>query len=132
MHQQDRNVVKAAALQVVEGLDSMLRMPGGCFEQTSSSTYPNVLVMDYLKTSKKLTPEIQAKAEGFISLGYQRLVTFEDGGKKAFVELPGKNPKDEPKKVEISTGISDGLNIEVTKGLKKGDQVVQRPPKTIS
>ena len=35
-------------------------------------------------------------------------------------------------KVEIQTGISDGLNIEVTSGLKKGDQVVQRPPKTIS
>lgn len=69
-----------ALSQVVEGLDSILRMPGGCFEQTSSSTYPNVLVMDYLKTSKKLTPEIQAKAEGFISLGYQRLVTFEVQG----------------------------------------------------
>jgi uncharacterized protein YfaS (alpha-2-macroglobulin family) len=70
-----------ALSQVVEGLDSMLRMPSGCFEQTSSTTYPNILVMDYLKTSKKLTPEIQAKAEGFISLGYQRLVTFEvDGG----------------------------------------------------
>lgn len=79
-----------ALSQVVEGLDSMLRMPGGCFEQTSSSTYPNVLVMDYLKTSKKLTPEIQAKAEGFISLGYQRLVTFEvqGGGFSWFGEAP--------------------------------------------
>ena len=61
----------------------------------------------------------------------ERLVTFEDGGKKAFVELPGRNPKDEPKKVEITTGISDGLNIEVTGGVKKGDQLVQRPPKQI-
>jgi uncharacterized protein YfaS (alpha-2-macroglobulin family) len=79
-----------ALSQVVEGLDSMLRMPGGCFEQTSSTTYPNVLVMDYLKTSKKLTPEIQAKAEGFISLGYQRLVTFEvqGGGFSWFGEAP--------------------------------------------
>jgi len=59
-------------------------------------------------------------------------VTFEDGGKKAFVELPGKDPKAEPKKVEIKTGISDGLNVEVTSGLKKGDQLVQRPPKQIS
>lgn len=69
-----------ALSQVVEGLDSILQMPGGCFEQTSSSTYPNVLVMDYLKASKKITPEIQAKAEGYISLGYQRLVTFEVNG----------------------------------------------------
>jgi hypothetical protein len=32
--------------QVVEGMDAILRMPGGCFEQTSSSTYPNVRFLD--------------------------------------------------------------------------------------
>jgi len=62
----------------------------------------------------------------------ERLVLFEDGGKKTYVELPGANPKDEPKKVEIKTGISDGLNIEVVAGVKKGDKVVERPPKEIS
>ena len=79
-----------ALSQVVEGLDSILQMPGGCFEQTSSSTYPNVLVLDYLKASKKLTPELQAKAEGYISLGYQRLVTFEvqGGGFSWFGQAP--------------------------------------------
>src|SRR4029077_20492548 len=41
--------------QVIEGMDSILRMPGGCFEQTSSSTYPNVLALDYMKRTKKLT-----------------------------------------------------------------------------
>lgn len=76
--------------QVVEGLDSMLRMPGGCFEQTSATTYPNVLVLDYMKTTKKITPEIQVKAEGFISNGYQRLVTFEvpGGGFSWFGQAP--------------------------------------------
>jgi uncharacterized protein YfaS (alpha-2-macroglobulin family) len=66
--------------QVVEGMDSILRMPGGCFEQTSSSTYPNVLALDYMKRTKKLTPEVHAKAEGYIANGYQRLVTFEVPG----------------------------------------------------
>ena len=66
--------------QVVEGMDSILRMPGGCFEQTSSSTYPNVLALDYMKRTKKLTPEIHAKAEGYIANGYQRLLTFEVPG----------------------------------------------------
>lgn len=76
--------------QVVEGLDSILRMPSGCFEQTSATTYPNVLVLDYMKTTKKITPEIQAKAEGFISLGYQKLVTFEvpGGGYSWFGQAP--------------------------------------------
>jgi hypothetical protein len=66
--------------QVIEGMDAILRMPGGCFEQTSSSTYPNVLALDYMKRTKKLTPEVHAKAEGYIANGYQRLLTFEVRG----------------------------------------------------
>jgi len=62
----------------------------------------------------------------------ERLVTFEDGGKKATVELAGPKTKAPAKKVEIKTGISDGLNVEVLSGLKKGDRVVERPPKEIS
>jgi uncharacterized protein YfaS (alpha-2-macroglobulin family) len=76
--------------QVIEGMDSILRMPGGCFEQTSSSTYPNVLALDYMKRTKKLTPEIHAKAEGYIANGYQRLLTFEvpGGGFSWFGQAP--------------------------------------------
>lgn len=62
----------------------------------------------------------------------ERLVTFEDGGKKATVEVPSGDPKAPPKKVVIKPGISDGMNVEVLSGLKKGDKVVERPPKEIS
>ena len=62
----------------------------------------------------------------------ERLVTFDDGGKRATVELAGPTAKDPTKKVEIKTGISDGLSVEVISGLKKGDRVVERPPKEIS
>lgn len=61
----------------------------------------------------------------------ERLVTFGDGGKTATVEVPGSDPKS-PKKVDIKTGISDGLNVEVLSGLTKGQKVVERPPKEIS
>ena len=77
--------------QVVEGLDSILRMPFGCFEQTSSTTYPNVLVLDYLKTTNQAAPEVQLKAEEYINLGYQRLTTFEvqsSGGFSLFGDAP--------------------------------------------
>ena len=66
--------------QAVEGLDSMLRMPFGCFEQTASITYPNVMVLDYMKSTQQISPEIQMKAEGFINTGYQRLVAYEVQG----------------------------------------------------
>lgn len=76
--------------QVVEGLDSILQMPHGCFEQTSSSTYPNVLVLDYLQTTGQASPEVQFKAEEYINLGYQRLTTFEviGGGFSLFGNAP--------------------------------------------
>jgi hypothetical protein len=76
--------------QIMEGMDAILRMPGGCFEQTSSSTYPNVLALDYMKRTKKLTPEVHAKAEGYIANGYQRLLTFEvpGGGFSWFGQAP--------------------------------------------
>lgn len=79
--------------QVIEGLDSILRMPFGCFEQTSSTTYPNVLVLDYLRTTGQASPEAQFKAEEYINLGYQRLTTFEVGGSGGF-SLFGDPPPD--------------------------------------
>jgi len=76
--------------QIMEGMDAILRMPSGCFEQTSSATYPNVLALDYMKRAKKLTPEVHAKAEGYIANGYQRLLTFEvqGGGFSWFGQAP--------------------------------------------
>jgi hypothetical protein len=70
----------SAFSQIVEGLDGILRMPYGCFEQTTSATYPNVMVLSYLKQIKKVSPELQMKAESYINTGYQRLVTFEVKG----------------------------------------------------
>jgi len=76
--------------QVVDGLEKVFRMPSGCFEQTTSTTYPNVLVLDYMKKQKKVTPELQMKAEGYINTGYQRLVSFEvqGGGFSWFGDAP--------------------------------------------
>ncbi|MGB6044315.1 MAG: alpha-2-macroglobulin family protein, partial [Pirellulales bacterium] len=66
--------------QLVEGLDAIFQMPYGCFEQTSSTTYPNVLALDYLQRTKKSAPAIEAKARQYIHIGYQRLVSFEVSG----------------------------------------------------
>ncbi|MBI5498705.1 MAG: hypothetical protein HY907_00555 [Deltaproteobacteria bacterium] len=76
----DIKVYPGAVAQAVENLDSLLRVPSGCFEQTSSTTYPNVLVLDYLGRIGSITPEVRMKAEQYIQLGYQRLLTFEIPG----------------------------------------------------
>jgi len=73
-------VYAGAFTQVLDGLENLLRMPFGCFEQTSSVTYPNVLVLQYLKRTGKAQPETEMKARRFITIGYQRLLTFEVQG----------------------------------------------------
>jgi HlyD family secretion protein len=56
----------------------------------------------------------------------ERLVLAE--GEKRSVEVK----QDEIiSKVEVKTGLSDGLNIEILEGLKEGDLVVERPPREI-
>ena len=83
-----------AASQIVEGLDGLLRMPGGCFEQTSSMLYPDILVLDYLKQTGQLEakPQLAMQAEQYIATGYQRLLTFEvkesPGGFSLFGQPP--------------------------------------------
>jgi uncharacterized protein YfaS (alpha-2-macroglobulin family) len=46
-------------------------------EQTSSVSYPNVLVLRYLRKTGQVAPEVQMKAHQFVNLGYQRLLNFE-------------------------------------------------------
>ncbi len=66
--------------QAVEGLDSMLREPHGCFEQTTASNWPNTLILDYMNITGQTSPEIELKATGYLNQGYQRLLTFECTG----------------------------------------------------
>lgn len=60
-----------------KGLEGLLREPSGCFEQTSSSNYPNLLILDYLKESDQANPEVARRAKEMLDRGYQRLTTFE-------------------------------------------------------
>ncbi len=85
-------VYPGPAAQLVDGLEGLLRMPSGCFEQTSSATYPNVLILDYLVRSGQATPDIQMTAERYIAMGYQRLLTFEVEGHPGGFSLFGDPP----------------------------------------
>jgi uncharacterized protein YfaS (alpha-2-macroglobulin family) len=80
--------------QVLGGLEGMLQMPYGCFEQTSSATYPNVLVLDYLKRTGQASPRLEMQANNLISLGYQKLIGFEVDGEPGGFSLFGDPPAD--------------------------------------
>lgn len=84
------NIYTDVVGDVMDGIASLIRQPYGCFEQTSSSTYPNVMILKYLRESGKSNPEIEQKALDFIKQGYDRLISFEtsQGGFEWFGRTP--------------------------------------------
>lgn len=71
------NVYPTTLADLQNGLESLMREPGGCFEQTSTSNYPNLLILDYLKSSDQVKPELAQRAKGMLDRGYAKLVAFE-------------------------------------------------------
>ena len=65
---------------LVTGLEGMIRMPTGCFEQTLSSAYPNVALHQYLKESGQLTKETEARLQSYHSIAVQKILSFESKG----------------------------------------------------
>lgn len=63
--------------EVLKGMERMLNQPCGCFEQVSSSNYPNLLVLDLLRQSNRSNPEIETRANAMLASGYQQLAAYE-------------------------------------------------------
>lgn len=78
--------------QVIDNIENILKLPTGCFEQTSSSLYPDVLVLKYLQQNNLDNEQVREKALSYISSGYQRLLTFEVEGTKGGYSLYGRSP----------------------------------------
>ena len=81
-----------------------------------------------LRAGFSATASIRIRERKQVLILPERLVIFENG--KRFVEIP-QGRGQQTKKVEVQTGLSDGLNIEILSGVKEGDKVVERPPREI-
>ncbi|HMG90172.1 MAG TPA: MG2 domain-containing protein, partial [Chryseolinea sp.] len=83
----ERNSVKAKVnafpdvlSDLFTGAESILQEPHGCFEQVSSSTFPNILVLQFLKQSGLVNAASEKRALSLIKDGYSRLVAYEVKG----------------------------------------------------
>ncbi|MBX2796800.1 MAG: hypothetical protein KTR31_03995 [Myxococcales bacterium] len=75
---------------LMEGLEGLVRQPHGCFEQTSATSYPNLLVYRYLLQSGT-DPATLRQVRETVRQGADRLMTFEtkSGGFEWFGRAPG-------------------------------------------
>jgi alpha-2-macroglobulin-like protein len=60
-----------------KGLDGLLQEPNGCFEQSSSSNYPNVMILSYLQEAGVASPAAEQRSRRLLESGYQKLTSFE-------------------------------------------------------
>jgi protocatechuate 3,4-dioxygenase beta subunit len=74
---------------VTESVEGLLQRPYGCGEQTISSTYPNLMILKFLKNDNFLAK----KAKIYLQKGYERLLGYQvaDGG---FSYWGGKSESD--------------------------------------
>ena len=84
-------VYPAPLANLTESLTRLIQEPGGCFEQTSSTTYPMTMAQQYFQTHSGVSPALVADARDKLERGYQRLVGFEtsEKGYEWFGENPG-------------------------------------------
>lgn len=75
-------VYENSALQMFEDLERLKREPYGCFEQLSSTVYPNIFILNYLKTLKKIDPTIENEGVRNLKKGFQKMLSYKqkDGG----------------------------------------------------
>jgi len=62
---------------MTDALERLIREPYGCFEQTSSTTYPLVMAQQYFHTHADVDPDLVTRSAEMLDKGYARLISFE-------------------------------------------------------
>ncbi|HEY5935591.1 MAG TPA: alpha-2-macroglobulin family protein [Kofleriaceae bacterium] len=76
---------------MTKGMEGMIREPGGCFEQTSSTNYPNIMILGYMQSNDAAEPALVQKTQGVLDKGYKLLTGYEtkQRGYEWFGQTPG-------------------------------------------
>ena len=70
-------VYPSALASMTDALQSLLQQPNGCFEQTSSTSYPMVMAQQYFLTHAGIDPAIIERARELLDVSYKKLNGFE-------------------------------------------------------
>lgn len=62
---------------LLDGVEGILGQPSGCFEQVSSSNYPNILALQLMENTGKVAPAIRKRALAYLNIGYAKIAAYE-------------------------------------------------------
>jgi hypothetical protein len=81
----------STAATLMTGMEGLIRAPGGCFEQTSSTNWPNVAILKYLEAHDG-NPRLRAQSSQALDAGYAKLTGYQvsAGGFETWGTGPGK------------------------------------------
>ncbi|XP_073987023.1 CD109 antigen-like isoform X2 [Rhodnius prolixus] len=70
----------------ISNLAHLIKMPFGCGEQNMLNFVPNIVILDYLKNSYKLTKAVEERCLNYLEKGYQQELTYkhDNGSFSAF------------------------------------------------
>lgn len=70
-------------------LESLIRVPSGCGEQTMINLVPNFVALNYLTVTDQLTPKANEIATKYLEIGYLRMLKYrrDDGSFSAFGKI---------------------------------------------
>ena len=95
------NVYPSLLAMMIDGFQSLIQIPHGCFEQTSATTYPLVMAQQFIvklptSTNQLVLSQISsltAQIQYNLQTGYQQLIQYKtsDGGFEWFGRSPS-NP----------------------------------------
>ncbi len=76
---------------LMTGIESIIREPSGCFEQTSMSNYPNIMALNYMNTTGFDDAKLLASIDSKLDRGYKKLTAYEtkEKGYEWFGSAPG-------------------------------------------
>jgi len=128
--------LKIGALPTAEVTGHLSRIAPQATEEEGARLFDVEIELDpvsdvVLRAGYSANADLIIREKNDILMVPERLVLFEEDGAKTFVEIPSETPGEEPRKIEVQTGLSDGLNIEIVTGLEENDTIVQRPPRDI-
>ncbi|WP_336959094.1 TonB-dependent receptor plug domain-containing protein [Chryseobacterium contaminans] len=75
-------VFENVGLKMFEDIERLKKEPYGCFEQLSSTVYPNIFILNYLNSTKKIDHATENLVIRNLKKGFQKMLSYtnEDGG----------------------------------------------------